>query len=253
MQNTIYIWKPVGLTPLETVEKFKKKNPEYKDETISYAGRLDPMAEGILVLIIGEENKNRDLYLEFRKEYESDIVFGISTDTFDSLGLITNVNIKQISQVDIEKKLKTFLGKQKQIYPPFSSKAVNGKPLFWWTRNGKLSDIEIPEREIEIFSIEILGFEEIKTHDLVEKILSQVKNVKGDFRQDEIIKAWEKFGINHKDKELLKVKIKVDCSSGTYIRRIADDLGKRLDSSAFAYSIIRTKIGDGEEKDSVKI
>lgn len=253
MHENHYIWKPIGLTPLELVEKFKEKYPEYKNEAISYAGRLDPMAEGILVLLIGEENKNREKYLELKKEYESEIVFGISTDTFDTLGLIQEFDFKEISKDEIEKSLKTFSGKQKQIYPPYSSKAVNGKPLFWWARNKKLDEIEMPEREIEIYSIEILDISEIKIIDLVEKILGQIKNVKGDFRQKEIVEEWEKFEQKYENKKLIKLKIKVSCSSGTYIRRIADDLGRKLETNAFAYSIKRTKIGDLEEKDAFKL
>lgn len=253
MNNTIYIWKPVGLTPLEIANKFKEKNPEFKDEVVSYAGRLDPMAEGILILLIGEENKNREKYLELKKEYESEIIFGIATDTFDSLGLIKDVNLGEISKEEIEKALKTFLGKQKQFYPSYSSKAVVGKPLFWWARNNKLNEIKIPEREIEIYSIELLSFEKISVQVLVDQVTNQIKNVKGDFRQGEIIDSWKKFGINNKDKELIKIRIRISCSTGTYIRRIANDLGKKLETHAFAYSIKRTKIGDVTEKDTVRL
>jgi len=247
MANTIYIWKPVGYTPLEITEKFKEKFPEYKEEKVSYAGRLDPMAEGVLVLLIGGENKNREKYLGLKKEYESEIVLGISTDTFDSLGLITDINILDISKNEINEHVKSFVGKQKQAYPPYSSKAVNGKPLFWWARNGRLDEIEIPIREIEIYSIELLSFERISAKELVDKIINQVKIIKGDFRQNEILKSWEDFGIGFKDKELIKIKIKVNCSSGTYVRRIADDLG------GFAYTINRIRIGEVTEKNCLKI
>ena len=253
MEKIIYVWKPVGLTPLELVEKFKEKYAEYKNETISYAGRLDPMTEGILVLLIGEENKNREKYLGLKKEYESEIIFGISTDTFDSLGLIEQFDFKEIPKLEIEKSLKSFIGKQKQFYPPYSSKAVKGKPLFWWARNGKINEIEIPQRQIEIYSIEILEASQIEVSELVEKILDQIKNVKGDFRQDEIMKEWEKFGQKYGSQKLVNLKIKVSCSSGTYIRRIADDLGKKLGTNAFAYSIKRIRIGDVLENEVIKI
>lgn len=244
MNGHINIWKPVGFTPFEVIGKFKEKYPEYKNETISYAGRLDPMAEGILILIIGDENKKRKKYLELKKEYESEIILGISTDTFDSLGLITNFNYKEISKKEIKKALKTFLGKQKQIYPAYSSKTVKGKPLYWWARRERLAEIKVPEKEIEIYSIVLLDFEKITVYDLAKKILKQIKNVKGDFRQDEIIKSWEEFEKDYNKENILKIKIKVSCSTGTYIRRIADDLGKKLEVGAFAYSIKRTAIGD---------
>jgi tRNA pseudouridine55 synthase len=246
MRRVIYIWKPLGFSPLKTIEKFKEKYPEYKDEIVSYAGRLDPMAEGILVFLIGEENKKRDSYLNLKKEYESEIILGISTDTFDSLGLITKTENREISKKEIEKKLKSFVGKQRQLYPPYSSKAVGGRPLYWWSRQGRLSEIEIPEREVEIYSIELLSFEEIDVDSLVNKIIENIKNIKGDFRQDKIIKSWEEFDKKYGDEEFVKIKIKVSCSSGTYIRRIADDLG------GFANTIMRTGIGEIRKKDCIE-
>lgn len=253
MKNTIYIWKPVGFTPLEIAEKFKEKNQEYKDKTVSYAGRLDPMAEGILVLLIGEENKNRDEYLKLKKTYEAEIVFGISTDTFDSLGLIENVNLKEVSKEEIEKGLETFSGKQKQLYPPYSSKAVNGKSLFWWARNNKLNEIEIPERDIEIYSIDLVIFESISLEKLVNRIVENIKSVKGDFRQKEIIEKWENLNKTNRNKNLIKIKIKVSCSTGTYVRRLAQDLGEKLEAGAFALSITRTGVGDITREDCLSL
>lgn len=253
MKNILYIWKPVGFTPLEIVEKFKERNPEYKNEIISYAGRLDPMAEGILILLIDEENKKRNNYLGLEKEYESEIVFGISTDTFDSLGLITNNEFKDLSKNEIENCLSSFLGKQKQAYPPYSSKAVKGKPLYWWARKGKINEIKIPETEIQIYSIELLVFENISVNNLVNVIIDKIEKINGDFRQKEIINTWQKFENENSNENLIKIKIKVNCSSGTYIRRIADDLGKKLESNAFALSIKRTKIGEISEKDCLRI
>ena len=98
MKNVIYLWKPVGVTPLQFLNIFKEKHSEYKNETLSYAGRLDPVAEGILIVLVGDENKKREKYLGLDKQYVSEIVFGISTDTFDQLGLITNVNVNNISK-----------------------------------------------------------------------------------------------------------------------------------------------------------
>ncbi|PSO45951.1 MAG: tRNA pseudouridine(55) synthase, partial [Parcubacteria group bacterium QH_9_35_7] len=59
--------KPISLTPLQTIEKFKEQNPKYKDKKMSYAGRLDPMAEGLLLCLVGEENKNREEYQQLEK------------------------------------------------------------------------------------------------------------------------------------------------------------------------------------------
>lgn len=238
----IPVWKPIGWTPLKTVIEFKKSKSEYAKNIVSYAGRLDPMAEGILLLLIGEENKKRHEYEDLKKTYESEIILGISTDSFDGLGLITNINLKKYSRKEIDKFLKEFIGKQKQIYPPYSSKAVKGKPLYWWARKNKLNEIKIPEREIEIYSIELFNLESISSLDLANEIIERLRLVEGDFRQEEIIGNWEKFAAENKDKELIKIKINVFCSSGTYVRRIASDLGEKLGIGAFALSIKRIKV-----------
>ncbi len=253
MNNTINIWKPVGLTPLQAVNKFKEKNPEYLREKISYAGRLDPMAEGILILLVGEENKNRDKYLALKKTYESEIIIGVSTDSFDSLGLIKKVDSIKIRQDKIINVLNKFIGKQKQIYPPYSSKAVNGKSLYWWARNNKLGEIEMPVRNIEIYLINLINMDEIKGGDLAGRIIKDIKKVDGDFRQYEIIQSWKKFTGENKNNNFMKIKIEVSCSSGTYVRRIASSLGEKLGSGAFAVSIKRTMIGDIKQKDCIII
>jgi len=244
MNKIIAVWKSVGITPLEAIEKYKEKYSEYKYETISYAGRLDPMAEGVLILLIGEENRKRKKYLDVNKEYESEIVLGISTDSYDALGLITGKNLKTVSEKEIKNSLFSFLGKQNQIYPPYSSKTVNGKPLYWWAINNRINEVEIPNHNIEIYSIELLRIEKVSVNKLTKRIFKKIEKVNGDFRQKEIIKSWDKLGKENSGKKLTKIKIKVSCSSGTYIRRIAFDLGKKLGIGAFAYSIKRVKIGD---------
>jgi tRNA pseudouridine(55) synthase len=253
MKNVYYIWKSVGFTPLQVVEKFKEKYPEYKNETVSYAGRLDPMAEGILILLIGEENKKRSKYLRLQKVYESEIVLGISTDTFDGLGLVTSFNLNDVPKAEIGNFLNKFVGKQKQTYPAYSSKAVKGKPLFWWARENRLDEIKLPTHEIEIYAIDILDFKKIYIQNLASEIINNIEKIDGDFRQKEIIKAWNKLMNSNKGKELVKFKIKISCSSGTYVRKIADDLGEKLETGAFAYSIKRTRIGKISGEDCLRL
>ena len=247
----ITVWKPVGWTPLKAVLEFLKLKPEFKDSKVSYAGRLDPMAEGVLLLLIGDENKKRHEYENLEKTYESEIILGISTDSFDGLGIIENVESIDISREEIDKCLKSFLGKQEQEYPSYSSKAVKGKSLYWWARNKKINEIVIPKREIEIYLIDLLDFSLIKSSDLAKENIEKINLIEGDFRQAEIIKNWEEFEKKNKDKNFIKIKIKISSSSGTYVRRIASDLGEKLGSGAFAFSIKRIKIGEFEKKDCV--
>lgn len=253
-KNTIFMWKPQGWTPLKAVEEFKKKSIEYRDVKISYAGRLDPMAEGILLLLVGDENKKRRKYEGLEKVYESEIVLGISTDSFDALGIIYSIKLDRIpSKKEIEQCLEKFIGKRDQLYPPYSSKTVNGKSLIWWTKNNRLSEIEIPKKEIEIYSLSLESMEEITGDSLFKEVKTRIDRVEGNFRQGEILRVWEEFVKKNKEKELIKIKIKVSCSSGTYIRRLASDIGDSLECGAFALSIVRTSVGKYSGKDVLVI
>ena len=235
--------KPIGKTPLQMVDKFKREYFFRENETVSYAGRLDPMAHGLLILLIGDENKQREKYLHLDKTYEVEILFGFATDTYDVLGKVTKVSrVPQVPRGEIEKELQTFVGKREQEYPPYSSKAVGGKPLFWWARENKLSEIEIPKKEVEIFSIAVISERGVGGEELLRTIEERIGLVFGNFRQEEILRDWKKNIAMNQTYPI--VKIRVSCSSGTYMRSLAHDLGKRLECGAIAYDIYRTKVGE---------
>lgn len=276
MSDVIPIYKALGETPYQAILKFKKRFPEYMNVKISYAGRLDPMAEGLLLLLVGEENKKRKKYENLSKTYEFTVLLGIATDTYDILGKIVhspNLNSHLINNSSIvesgdgtsmdygkwqmENILKSFLGKRVQPYPPYSSKAVKGKPLYWWARENRLDEIEIPTKEIEIYDLRLMSSEEIKIsrldrdsewqrpsgQDLRFKIQENIKKVNGNFRQEEILKTWEDFFINTKHTEFPIFHCKITCSSGTYIRGIAYEIGQKIGPGAIALSIKRTNVG----------
>lgn len=246
----ILLNKPIGKTPLEAIEEMRNSNPELKNTKLGYAGRLDPMAEGLLLVLVGDENKNKEKYQNLDKEYECEVLFGVETDTYDVLGVISPVvipgltrnlprEILNLVQDDIEK----LVGEHVQLYPPYSSKAVDGKPLHWWARQNKLHEIKIPSRKITIYSIKVIEFITIKKENLKSIIFDRINLVQGDFRQEEIKKRWEKFFAETKQVEFTIAKLHVHCSSGTYVRSIAHELGKSLGTGAIALNIKRTKIG----------
>lgn len=88
MDKVILLNKKSGITPLACLNTFKENYPQYKSATLSYAGRLDPMAEGLLLVLVNEENKKREFYQSLEKEYTFSILFGVATDTYDILGRI---------------------------------------------------------------------------------------------------------------------------------------------------------------------
>ena len=85
--NVIIAYKNIGETPLECLERHRKERSIDKDIPMTYAGRLDPMAEGLMILLVGEECKNKDKYLGLDKTYEFKILVGFSTDTYVFLSL----------------------------------------------------------------------------------------------------------------------------------------------------------------------
>ena len=96
MDKVVNVYKPISPTPLQVVEKFREKHPEYAESKISYAGRLDPLAEGVLLLLIDKENKKREKYQKLDKEYEFEVLFGAATDTYDLLGIVDDKPPKRV-------------------------------------------------------------------------------------------------------------------------------------------------------------
>ncbi len=247
MKKIIVLNKKEGETPLEALEYFRKKNSLYFGVPMTYAGRLDPMASGILIILVGEETKNKEKYLALEKEYDFQVLFGFSTDTYDILGKVVSknnlrhdVDRKKIES-EIKNNLKTFLGEITQKYPIYSSKIVKGKPLFAYARSGE--EVDIPERKVFIKKLSLEKIATINNEKLFKNIEKRIKKVKGDFRQDEILKIWEKKLLSSKNEKFYIANLKIKCSSGTYVRTIANSLGDNIGIPALAFSIKRTKIG----------
>lgn len=248
--NVLVVWKEIGETPLEAIIRLKAAKPELINEKISYAGRLDPMAEGILLLLVGDENKKREQYQNLEKEYESEIILGVATDTYDALGMITKVNSIVFSEENLLEALKHQKEKRTQKYPPYSSRTVNGKPLYWYARNNAMEDIVIPEHTIAIHSLELFAKNEVASEVLLREVFQKIHKVSGDFRQDQICNEWEK-QIGRKSLVFVKISLRIACSSGAYIRKIASDIGEEVGAGAFALSIKRTRVGEFLEDDII--
>ncbi|MFH1608806.1 MAG: hypothetical protein ABH951_02195 [Patescibacteria group bacterium] len=243
MKKVLILNKKEGETPLEALESFRVKNKLYKNSSMTYAGRLDPMASGLLIILVDEEIKNKEEYLNLNKEYEFRILFGFSTDTYDILGKVLeskkNVLSKKLLEKEINRNLKFFIGNFIQEYPVYSSKTVDGRQLFSYARANE--EVEVPKREVKVENLKLLKIRKIKSTKLFKNIKSRVLKVNGDFRQKEILKVWQK-EINRKSFYYI-ANFKINCSGGTYVRGIANSLGNKLKIPALAFSIKRTKIG----------
>ena len=224
------IEKLSGETPLAALERFRATRTDLANAPMTYAGRLDPLASGKLIILYGDECKNKEQYLGLDKEYEVEIILGIETDTYDVLGLVTKINSTPESIPDFDK----YIGKFEQTYPPYSSKTVEGKQLHVHAREGTLPE-EMPTKEVEIYSIDVVEKRKIAADELCMQIKNLIDAVNGDFRQTEIKKKWADVLGNNSTLSL--VKIKVASSSGTYMRSLAHAVG------GCTLLIHRTKIG----------
>ncbi len=256
MQKVYTMYKLIGETPLEALERFRVEQigsaRTQNDQTLgtfwsnipmTYAGRLDPMAEGKLLILIGDECKNKERYLDLDKEYEIDILFGIETDTYDLLGLITSQSTSEaLGAIDLDaivQGLNVYIGPCTQQYPPYSSKTVDGKHLHELARAGSLPE-EMPTKQVEIHGITLLKTGTITEHVLLQRITHDSALVHGDFRQEEILKLWRQ---NLTSSRIFNVlSIRVACSSGTYMRSLAHRIGADTGLGAIALSIKRTNI-----------
>jgi tRNA pseudouridine55 synthase len=255
MDKILNMYKPIGMTPFQLIEKLRAIKPEYATVKIGYAGRLDPLAHGVLLLTVGEANFKRESFLHLDKTYRIKVLLGVETDSYDSLGLITSTGNTD-KPTNLETKLAKFMaentGRFDQPYPAFSSKPVNGIPLYKLAKKGLLNE-KIPTKSVEIFSIQLLQVSQKSTLQLKKNLLKNIRLVKGHFRQSKTIKLWQEYFTKLKATEMTEIELEVRCSSGTYMRSLAQNLGKFLQTKAIASEIFRTKVGTFDIKDSYRI
>lgn len=220
---------------------------------MTYFGRLDPMAEGVLLIGAGEETKNRDKYLNLPKTYLFDILWCFETDSFDILGLITKIGLAEdFSEERLKKFIDKLSGKRRQKFPRFSSKPINGRPLFEIAKAEGIAEADLPSKEIEIYKVEYVEERVISDSDLERNIIQKISRVKGDFRQKEIVRKWQDFFENYPPRFFHVSRVRIDCSSGTYIRGIIHSLGKKMATGAIALRIIREKVGEYDIQNSLR-
>ena len=184
-----------------------------KTKKVGHTGTLDPLATGVLVICVGKATKLVDILTNHDKEYIADITFGIKTDTLDITGNILREENKIIKKEDIIKVLNNYKKEYDQQVPLYSAVKINGKKLYEYAREN--INIELPTRRVKIYDIELLNYKIIdnKTH----------------------------------------IKIKCNVSKGTYIRSLIRDIGTSLNTVATMTDLRRTKLGNFNIEDSIKV
>ncbi len=254
MKRRVVIEKGVGETPLMVLQRWKREYPAYKHMPASYAGRLDPMAQGKLLVLLGEECKRQKSYTNLDKEYDLEILFDVGSDTGDALGLVAYSHKRTSLERDtLRAVLQAERGVHRRPYPRFSSKTVNGKPLFLHTLEGMIGKVNIPEHEERIYKITEQRITHISTGALTTRMnefLTKVpksdlpsKRLGADFRVAEVRASWETLFIEAEQRQFTILSLRVACGSGTYMRALAGRIGEALGTRALALSINRTKIG----------
>lgn len=133
---------------------------------LGHGGTLDPLATGVLIVGVGGGTKSLNSFLSCTKQYETVVVFGAATDSYDVVGkLVAQAPYEHIKKETVEEALEQFRGNIKQKPPIFSALKVNGKPLYEYARAGQEIPREIEERPVEVLDIELLDWLDAGSHD----------------------------------------------------------------------------------------
>ena len=248
------VQKKVGETPLAAIEAWRAAHNISKDTPLAYAGRLDPMASGTLLILIGDECKKQTAYTHLDKEYSTEIILDLHTDTGDLLGIPTLSQQQTIlNQKTLEKILEEERGTHTHHYPVYSSKPVNGKPLFMYALEGTLDTIDIPTHEETFYRITSERPYTLSGNDLCQRITQTLektpkapeasKALGADFRIDEISAAYSELFPQIASRSFTVLPLHAIVSSGTYMRTLAPRIGEHLGTFGAALSIHRDIIG----------
>ncbi|MEZ4180479.1 MAG: hypothetical protein R3B41_03155, partial [Candidatus Doudnabacteria bacterium] len=228
----ILINKKLGETPLDALNKFRDKHQELTDLPITYAGRLDPMASGALLLLAGPLVHQKHKFLKLNKVYQASFLLGFKTDSLDLLGIPQKdqtVSVK--SQEEVESAILKITGKHNLPFPVFSARRVKGQPLWQWAKNNLLHKIKIPTQQMEYQKLENQKISSISTPELLTYLQSTIALIKGDFRQEQILDLWQQLLKQNQPQNFQIINITCTVSSGTYIRSLANLLANELQTS----------------------
>lgn len=132
---------------------------------MGHGGTLDPLATGVLILGVGKGTKSLQSFLDCTKTYETVVIFGASTDTYDRVGkILKKTSYEHITRPMVEEALNSFRGKFQQMPPLYSALKMEGKPLYEYAREGKPIPREISTREVDVSELELLEWYEPGEH-----------------------------------------------------------------------------------------
>lgn len=213
INGILVINKSKGMTSGDVVYKLRKI---LKTRKVGHAGTLDPEVEGVLPIAIGQATKLIELMHERPKSYTGRGLFGFSTDSYDTDGKVLKRKdvTEKISFDKIQEGMDSFLGKIDQVPPIYSAVKVNGKRLYEYAREG--IPVTRPVRSVEIFK-----------YQLIEPVTYQ--------------DGQEELGFD------------IECSKGTYVRSLVNDLGEKLGYPAVMTHLQRTSSSGFDLKQAIRL
>lgn len=210
MNGILIINKNKNCTSHDIVYKVKKM----VNQKVGHTGTLDPIATGVLPLLIGKGTLCSKYLINHDKIYKATLKLGVETDTLDSEGKVINeqeVSEDILDEEKIKEVLKSFLGEQEQIPPMYSAIKVNGKKLYEYARKGET--VELEPRKIQIYDIKLI----------------------------------------HINKEQKEISFEVSCSKGTYIRTLCVDIAKKLGTVGHMSGLDRIQVGEFNISNSITL
>ncbi len=240
----ILVWKKRGETLAAMLRRVRQEEGIDEEVPLTYAGRLDPMAEGQVLVLAGEARFHKEERLARSKTYRFEILLGVATDTYDVLGIPTAVSLPlaAVPSDEAVREALCALGTERLPYPPYSSKPVGGVPLFVYARSGATVP-RLPLQNAPAGAITLIKRYERPCGELVREIVQDVGKVEGDFRQRDIQEVWQRVTDTAGSAQAVLLVCEATVPAGVYIRSVAHTLGERLGTGALAYTIARTSLG----------
>jgi len=232
MNGVLIIDKPSGMTSHDVVNRVRRILGQ---KAVGHLGTLDPMATGVLPLVVGNMTRLAQFYTQSEKSYEGVIRFGFATDTYDAEGEPTGPAADvQVSLEQLYEVAKAFRGVIEQMPPPFSAKKIQGVPAYKLARQKK--EVELEPVQVEIKEFEILG-----VHDVV---ASTAMAVVGNEESRAGAPALHDSAQGQKVEQGSRASFRARVASGTYMRSVAHDMGRNLGCGAHLSALRRTQVAE---------
>ena len=247
MDTPILIDKPLGVTPLKALELLRREFEIPATVKLAYAGRLDPMATGLMPVLLGNQLQRQEEYWYLPKRYEATVLIGIRTDSYDLLGMPERMDMEAPKPERITAVVRGLVGKIYLAVPVYSSYRHEGKPLFAWAKEEADGPPVVPVRRMSVAQIDVRATGAIDAAALRDIVRERIPLVEGDFRQAEILDAWNR--VLETEGEWTTVSLDIHCGSGTYVRSLAHELGRRIggglsaQAGAMLLDLRRTQVG----------